>query len=90
MLKKVPIFYDAFQTEWRESLDFPMAISGFHVQMVSAPRYPPRRGVTVIGVGVVRNLGTLYVFGKLPTYPSLKPILTLASHLGQNVGLGEW
>ena len=40
--------------------------------------------------GVVRNLGTLYVSGKLPTYPSLKLTLTLSSHLGQNVGLGEW
>ena len=86
----MPIFYDAFQTEWRESLDFQMAISGFHVQMVSTPRYSLRRGVTVIEVGVVRNLGTLYVSGKLPTYPSLKPTLTLAFHLGQNVGLGEW
>ena len=27
--------------------------------------------------------------GKLPTYPSPKPTLTLPSHLGQNVGLGE-
>ena len=26
---------------------------------------------------------------KLPTYPSPKPTLTLTSHLGQNVGLGE-
>ena len=31
----------------------------------------------------------LHVSGKLPTYPSLKPTLTLTSHLGQNVGLGE-
>ena len=27
--------------------------------------------------------------GKLPTYPSHKPTLTLASHLVQNVDLGE-
>ena len=26
---------------------------------------------------------------KLPTYPSPKPTLSLTSHLGQNVGLGE-
>ena len=32
-------------------------------------------------------LGLLYVFGKLPTYPSPKPTLTLTSHFGQNVGL---
>ena len=32
---------------------------------------------------------TLYVSGKLPIYPSPKPISTLTSHLGQNVGLGE-
>ena len=37
----------------------------------------------------VRNdPGSLYVFGKLPTYPSPKPTLTLFSHLGQNVYLG--
>ena len=34
-------------------------------------------------------LVSLYVYGKLPTYPSPKPTLTLAPHLGQNVGLGE-
>ena len=33
--------------------------------------------------------GSLYVSGKLPTYPSPNPTLTLTSHLGQNVGLGE-
>ena len=31
----------------------------------------------------------VYVSGKLPMYPSPKPTLTLTSHLGQNVGLGE-
>ena len=31
----------------------------------------------------------LYVSGKLPTYPSPKPTLTLTSHLRQNVGLRE-
>ena len=31
----------------------------------------------------------LYVSGKLPTYPYPKPTLTLTSHLGQNVNLGE-
>ena len=30
--------------------------------------------------------GSLYVYGKLPTYPSPKPILAHTSHLGQNVG----
>ena len=33
--------------------------------------------------------GSLYVSGKLPNYPFPKPALTLNSHLGQNVGLGE-
>ena len=32
---------------------------------------------------------TLYVSGKLPTYPSPKPTVTLTSHLEQNIGLGE-
>ena len=33
--------------------------------------------------------GSFYVSVKLPTYPSPKLALTLASYLGQNVGLGE-
>ena len=32
---------------------------------------------------------SLYVSGKLPTYPSPKSSLTLTFHLGQNVGSGE-
>ena len=32
---------------------------------------------------------SLFVSGKLPTYPSPKPTLTLTFHLRQNVGLGE-
>ena len=35
------------------------------------------------------RLVLLYVSAKLPTYLSPKPTLTLSSHLGQNVGLGE-
>ena len=34
-------------------------------------------------------LGSLFVSGKLCTYPSPKPTLTLTCHLGQNVGLRE-
>ena len=37
---------------------------------------------------VPRIEGSLYVSGKLPTYPSPNPTLTLA-YLGQNVGLGK-
>ena len=36
-----------------------------------------------------KDLDHYYVTGKLPTYPSPKPTLTLISHLGQNVGLKE-
>ena len=36
-----------------------------------------------------KPFGSLYVSGKLPTYPSPKPSLTLSSFLGQNVGLGD-
>ena len=39
--------------------------------------------------GQTRDVGSIYVSGKLPTYPSPKSTLTLTSHLGQNVGLGE-
>ena len=38
---------------------------------------------------VYANPGSLYVSGKLPTYPSPKPTLTLSFHLEQNVDLGE-
>ena len=36
-----------------------------------------------------KKTGSIKVSGKLPTYPSPKPTLSLTSHLGQNVGLGE-
>ena len=36
-----------------------------------------------------RRVGFLYLSRKIPTYPSPEPTLTLTSHLGQNVGLGE-
>ena len=35
------------------------------------------------------TVGSIKVSGILPTYPSPKPISAIASHLGQNVGLGE-
>ena len=38
---------------------------------------------------VAKIYGPLYVSGKLPTYPSPKPTLTLTSRLGQNVGSRE-
>ena len=39
--------------------------------------------------GQMKQRFSLYVSEKLPTHPSPKPTLTLTSHLGQNVGLGE-
>ena len=50
---------------------------------------------TIAGLSPVLNSpepslsGSLYVYWKLPTYPSRKPTLTLTSHLGHNVGFGE-
>ena len=42
------------------------------------------------GLGLYgEKLGSFCVSGKLLTYPSPKPTLTLTSHLVQNVGLGE-
>ena len=54
----------------------------------------PTRPTTLILGGNAQSpfhsyFGSLYVSGKLPTYPSPKPTLTLTSHLGQNIGLGE-
>ena len=45
----------------------------------------PQRGVA----GTPVMAASLYVFGKLPSYPSPKPTLTPTCHVGQNVGLGE-
>ena len=41
------------------------------------------------GLFLHRDHGSIYVCGKLPTYPSPKPTLTLTFHSGQNVDLGE-
>ena len=43
----------------------------------------------VSGLLINVTFGLFYVSGKLPTYPSPKPILSLTSHLRSNVGLGE-
>ena len=59
--------------------------------MVSSRRGTPYNG---LDMGAPPERETFFVItrfnsGKLPTYPSLKPTLTLTSHLGQNVGFGE-
>ena len=50
-------------------------------------------GATMLGVvasvWVQPDIRSLYVSGKLPTYPSPRPKLTLTSHLVKNVGLEE-
>ena len=43
--------------------------------------------ITASQVGIVSNI--IQVSGKLPTYLSPNSTLTFATHLGQNVGLGE-
>ena len=40
------------------------------------------------GQAALTFCGSLYISGKLPTYPSPKPTLTLTSHLKENVGGG--
>jgi len=68
--------------------------SGFQSPAFRIPRAKvsgfrnPRR-ITLYRARHDTNLGSLYVSGKLPTYPSPKPTLTLTCHLGQNVGLRE-
>ena len=48
------------------------------------------KGATLRGYCCLRSiLGSYYLSGKLPTYPSPKPTLILTSHLRENVGLGE-
>ena len=56
----------------------------------------PRRGTPYNGpyMEAPPERGTFFVIlrfnsGKLPTYPSPKPTLTLTSHLRQNVRFGE-
>ena len=53
-------------------------------------RIPPSHQVCgLISFLPLEILDHYNVSGKLPTYPSPKPILTLTSQLEQNVGLGE-
>ena len=47
------------------------------------------KGAEVMNSAQNSNQRSIYVSWKLPTYPSHKPTLTLTSHLGQNVGLGQ-
>ena len=37
----------------------------------------------------LKKVGSIYVSGKPPTCPFPRSTLTLTSHLGQNVGIGE-
>ena len=48
-----------------------------------------RERVRVVRMERVRVKDHNMFLGKLPTYPSPKPTLTLTFHSGQNVGLGE-
>ena len=43
----------------------------------------------MIEKGTENQLGALHVSGKMSTYPSPRPTLTLTSQVGQNVDLGE-
>ena len=69
--------------------------SGFQSPAFRIPRAKvsgfqnPRR-INLYGARHDTNFGSLYVSGKLPTYPSPKPTLTLTCHLRQNVGLRGW
>ena len=44
---------------------------------------------SVHSVTATAKIGSFYVFGNVPTYPSPTPTLRLNSRLGQNIGLGE-
>ena len=48
-----------------------------------------KRDPTFEQLGPDADMGSAYVSGKLTTYPSPNLTLTLTSHFGQNVGLGE-
>ena len=41
----------------------------------------------VVEYKYIRSFQEVDIFGKLPAYPSPKPKLAMASHLGQNVAL---
>ena len=50
---------------------------------------PSREYVLKISGTGSKQSGSVSISGKLPTYPSLMPTLTLTSHLGHNVDLRE-
>ena len=52
-------------------------------------KHPQQNKSKAGGLLLIKLLGSLYVSGEQPSYPSPKPALTLTSHLGQNVRLGE-
>ena len=52
-------------------------------------RSEPRKREFMSEAMVAKKDHYTYASGKLPTYPSPKPIISLTAHLRQNVGLGE-
>ena len=52
-------------------------------------RSEPRKREFMSEAMVAKKDHYTYASGKLPTYPSPKPTISLTSHLGQNVSLGE-
>ena len=52
-------------------------------------RSEPRKREFMSEAIVAKKDHYTYTSGKLPTYPSPKPIISLTAHLRQNVGLGE-
>ena len=56
----------------------------FLEQLLLLPRHH-----LVMKLGKHQTRGSMYVFGKLPFYPSPNQSLTLTSRFGQNVRFGE-
>ena len=55
----------------------------------SLPRVRPFFLALIYFLAAATQARSLYVSGKLPTYPSSKSSLTLTFHLGQNAGSGD-
>ena len=73
------------QQHSRISCDFLACEKALHL----GERSEPRKREFMSEAIVAKKDHYTYASGKLPTYPSPKPTISLTSHLGQNVSLGE-
>ena len=85
LLREMRSHMNFFTVPRRESITVHNVIDSILISSSPSAAFLPFRCTSIIK----RKYGSMYVFGKLPTYPSPKITLTLTSQFGQNVDLGE-